>query len=294
MMKKEMSDDQLVLNNDKSIYHLNLLPTDLADTVILVGDPDRVSLVSDFFDYIEIRKQKREFITHTGTYKGKRVSVVSTGIGLGNIDIVMNELDALVNINFKTRKVNENLKVLNIIRIGTCGGLTTGLPVGATVISSMAFSFDTLFSYYKYKRNAAEATFYNHVHQHFSSLRLAENLHVHEGDREWVNCFSSLGEVGYTMTCSGFYAPQFRRLRIPMIDDDILGIARDLEFDHKKLLNFEMESSAIYGFGRIMGHRCCSISCVATNRVDRTALVDYSVRMNKLIEEVLEVIVDTN
>ena len=283
-----ISTDSLMFNKDGSIYHLNLLPEELADTIIFVGDPDRVSFVSDYFDNIELKKEKREFVTHTGNYKGKRISVISTGIGMDNIDIVMNEVDALVNIDFKTRTVKPILTSLDIIRIGTCGGLNESLEVGSTVISSMAISFDALFTYYQLKPNAAEKSLYDATKKHFGDLSFIKTLHTPQASSDWVNMFASLGSVGYTLTCTGFYGPQYRQLRIPIIKHDILSFAQTLRHDNQQVLNFEMETSGIYGFGRMMGHRCCSLSCVMANRVTGAVLKKYNKLINELIDETLK------
>ncbi|MCH9643827.1 MAG: nucleoside phosphorylase [Gammaproteobacteria bacterium] len=283
-----LSTDNLMLNKDGSIYHLNLLPEELAGTVIFVGDPERVNLVSKHFDDIELKKEKREFVTHTGHYKGKRISVISTGIGMDNIDIVMNELDALVNIDLQTRQVKTDLKSLDIIRIGTCGGLTESVSVGSTVASSMAISFDTLFPYYQYTRNKNEAAFYAVAKKHFDCLSFIETLHTRQADPTLLDLFSADASVGYTITCTGFYGPQYRHLRIPIIKHDILTLAQTLEHSDQHVLNFEMETAAIYGFGRLMGHRCCSLSCVMANRVTGDVLKHYDRAMNELVAASLD------
>lgn len=269
---------ELILNPDHSIYHLNLHPEDIADTVILVGDPARVPLVSKHFDRIDVKKQKREFLTHTGQLGNKRVSVLSTGIGAGSIDIVINELDALVNIDFNTRETKQNLTQLNIIRFGTCGGLQPELQLHDVIFSEYAFSFDGLLKFYNYHQEHAlcEA-----IKTHFSTLPALSGLYVAKA--HWHHQHSSLGH-GLTLTCPGFYGPQGRALRAPVFDDDFFKDVCEFRFNDLKVMNFEMETAAILALSRLLGHRCASLSVVAANRVTRKFSDNVDAAIEKLIQ----------
>lgn len=269
---------ELILNPDLSIYHLNLHPEDIADTIILVGDPARVPLVSKHFDRIEVKKQKREFLTHTGMIGHKRVSVLSTGIGSGSIDIVMNELDALVNIDFTTREIKQNFTQLNIIRFGTCGGLQPELELHDLIFSEYAFSFDGLLKFYNYHQEEALC---QAIKTHFAALPALSGLYVAKAD--WNHQHVDLVH-GITLTCPGFYGPQGRALRAPVIDYDFFKEVCAFHFNGLNVMNFEMETAAILGLGQLLGHRCASLSVVAANRATRQFSDDMASAINKIIE----------
>ncbi|MCH4823134.1 nucleoside phosphorylase [Gramella lutea] len=257
---------ELILNEDGSIYHLGLLPEDLAKTVITVGDPARVSSVSKYFDSIEVKKQKREFNTHTGIYKSKRITVMSTGMGTDNIDIALTELDALVNIDLKKKEVKKNFTTLDIIRIGTTGGIRKDTPVNSFILSEIALGFDGLMHYYKddsfLKNEIAEAF----VQQTDWSPKKA-TPYVVEGSQELIEKLSSEITIkGFTGTNVGFYGPQARILRAEVSDPKMNDKIRDFEFEGLKITNLEMETSGIYGISKLLGHNALSMNLVLANR----------------------------
>ena len=284
-MSHKINQSELLLNNDSSIYHLNLHPTEIAETIILVGDPERVAMVSNNFDSVEIKKQKREFVTHTGSLNGKRISVVSTGIGISNIDIVLTELDALFNIDLNTRKIRPQITTLDIYRIGTCGGLSKDLPMYAPIISDYAMTFDVLMQYYQH--NKQEDNLYGALLDHFSDFKLDNALELISGTKKLIDKFPKSFNRGITLTCSGFYAPQGRQLRLP-VAYDILSRAASFGFEDERILNFEMETAGIYFLANLLGHNYCSISCMIANRVSEVFGADYEKAMESLIQQVLK------
>ncbi len=283
-----MDKSALILNADASIYHLNLHPHEIANTIFLVGDPDRVPLVSRHFDHIEIQKQKRELVTHTGTIGQQRVSVVSTGMGVGSIDIVLNELDALVNIDFKTYQVKEKLTKLNLIRLGTCGSLSLDIPVDAQVVSEYAIAFDGLMQFYRQPQDESEKTLLEKTHQHFSDFPMVGAVYVAKGSASLINLFKEACYSGITATAVGFYGPQHRQLRAPLFEKDILDKAATFQFNGLSVVNFEMETAAIYGLSRVFGHRCCSISTVVANRIRDEVSRDSKRSIEQMIEKAIE------
>lgn len=275
---------ELILNADQSIYHLNLHPEDLAPTVLLVGDPDRVARVSQYFDHIELKKSKREFITHTGTFKGLRISVVSTGIGTDNIDIVLNELDALVNIDFQHREVRSTLKALNLIRLGTSGALQADIPTDALVLSDLAIGFDGLLHFYESEKiQVADLQFAFVEYSDWSVFKaipyvvnanpeLCDHLHSEEMIR------------GFTATNPGFYAPQGRSLRLKPGQPNLSEILSAFRHHNLRITNMEMETAGIFGLARLMGHKAASVNCILANRMtgafssDPASAVDHMIR----------------
>lgn len=257
---------ELILNTDGSIYHLNLLPEQLADTIILVGDQNRVDKITSYFDEVEVIVKKREFHTQTGTYKGKRISVISTGIGTDNIDIVLNELDALVNIDFETREIKKDHTRLDIIRIGTSGSIQEDIPVDSILISHMAVGFDSLLHYYQSDHVQLEE-FNRALEEHLDIYSQNSKPYVVAADEHLVEKFSS-PEVyeGFTGTNVGFYAPQGRVLRLPLRDDNMKEKLATFNFKGKKITNLEMETSAIFGLGKLLGHRTLSVNAIIANR----------------------------
>ncbi|MCX2719656.1 nucleoside phosphorylase [Lentiprolixibacter aurantiacus] len=282
---------ELILNADQSIYHLNLLPEDLAPIVIVVGDQNRVARVSQHFDEIEVQKSRREFITHTGRLRGKRISVVSTGIGTDNIDIVLNELDALVNIDFTTKSIKEDITQLDIVRIGTSGAVQADIPIDSMVLSDYAIGFDNVLHFYHNKglgNSEIERAFITHTQwpAHRSrpyviaaSTALADSLH-------------SPGVIrGFTGTNTGFYGPQGRQLRLKLGDPQHNEKLTSFDYNGLKLTNLEMESSAIYGLSRLMGHRAASMNCILANRVTGEFSANPAAAVDRLIEYTLSKIV---
>lgn len=290
LMTSQIRESELILNSDGSIYHLNLLPEDVADTVILVGDPNRVEKVSRHFDHIDVKKSKREFVTHTGTLSGKRVTVVGTGIGAGNIDITLNELDALVNIDLKTREVKETQKQLRIIRMGTSGALQEHVPVDSLLVSSFGIGFDGLVSFYEWENTADENALLAMCREYFSPLKVVNAMYTASASSSLVDFFvkRNIAQAGITLTCSGFYGAQNRQLRAPVIEHDIFSMARKIHFKNNVVTNLEMETAAIYGLSRILGHQACSISAIVANRDAQTFSANPEKVVEKMIETVLE------
>lgn len=282
---------ELILNADGSIYHLGILPEDLAGTVITVGDPARVSTVSKYFNTIEVKKQKREFNTHTGTYKGKRITVMSTGMGTDNIDIALTELDALVNIDLKKKEIKKNLNSLDIIRIGTTGGIRKETPVNSFILSELALGFDGLMHYYKddsFLKNEISEAF---VQQTDWSPKKA-TPYVVEGSQELIERLSSEITIkGFTGTNVGFYGPQARILRADVPDREMNDKIRDFNFNGLKITNLEMETSGIYGMSKLLGHNALSMNLVLANRETGEFSENAKEKMDELILYCLDRIV---
>jgi len=261
-----LKNSELIINEDGSIYHLNLLPTDIADTIITVGDPDRVASVSKHFDTIEVKKHKREFNTHTGTYKGKRITVISTGIGTDNIDIVFNELDALVNIDFDTREIKSELKSLDIIRIGTSGAIQPNIPINSFLVSELAVGFDSLLHFYDSEHFQNEAISKEIMKQTNWFSKKSEPYVVKAND-DLIETFSSEKTVkGFTATNVGFYGPQGRMLRLQTQDNDLNTKLADFKYQDLKITNLEMETAGIYGLAALLGHKAISLNAILANR----------------------------
>lgn len=286
---RRFEESEFILNQDGSVFHLHLKPGQLARKVILVGDPGRVSLVASHFADIEMEVQSREFHSVTGTYQGKRISVVSTGIGCDNIDIVLNELDALVNIDFDTRTEKAEKTTLEIVRVGTCGGLQPYTPVGTFIISEKSIGFDGLLNFYAGRNEVCnlplEKAFTEHMH--WNPLLCAP--YVIEADPELTARIAGDDMVhGITIACGGFYGPQGRRLRIPLADPDQNAKVESFEYDGLRITNFEMESSAVAGLSRLLGHKATTCCMVIANRVAKEANAGYKSTIDHLIKEVLD------
>ena len=257
-MIDKLSASELVLNADGSVYHLNLLPEDIADKIILVGDPDRVPKVSQFFDKVEIKKNKRVFYTHTGVLRGERISVLSTGIGTENIDIVMNELDALVNINLNNKEFHSEKKSLQLFRLGTCGSVNPDIEVDNMLVSENVVGLDGLL--YFYSDYHFENDFSKKFLSDFPYDNIKPMLYFGECSSELKNLYKDAKYFGNTATFPGFYAPQGRQLRLRALDDKFLEVLNELGIS-----NFEMETSAIYGLAKLLGHRAITVNCVIAN-----------------------------
>ncbi len=290
-MKKRFEESELIINPDGSIFHLHLKPEQLADNVILVGDPGRVPLVASFFDDTECDVSNREFRTITGTYHGRRLTVVSTGIGCDNIDIVLNELDACANIDFGSRTVKDRLRSLNIVRIGTCGGLQKYTPEGTFIASVKSIGFDGLLNFYA-GRDAVcdldlEADFLRHM-QWEGNVGIA-HPYVIDADAELVERIAGQDMVrGITVACGGFFGPQGRELRIPLADPKQNEKIMSYEYHGLRITNFEMESSAVAGLSRLMGHKAMTCCMVIANRVAGRATPNYKNNIEVLIRTVLD------
>ena len=283
-MKDIISDADLIINPDGSIYHLNLLPEDVSDTVITVGDPERVGDVSKYFDSIALKKGRREFITHTGYLNGKRITVVSTGIGTDNIDIVLNELDALVNIDFATRTVKDTLTSLNIIRIGTSGAIQKDIPMGTILASSFGLGLDALMRYYTYEPQQKEAEILHSFNAHLSSTQHLQP-YLTSADEGLLNTIGKDLLQGITVTAPGFYAPQGRRVRAVGTLPNLIPLLNSFHHDSLRLTNLEMESAGIYALSRVLGHKALSINAILASRVDfqfskdPAAIVDEAIKL---------------
>lgn len=281
----KISETDLILNSDGSVYHLSLLPKNISDTIITVGDPSRVYMVSQFFDEVEFEMNKREFITHVGKYNNKRITVISTGIGTDNIEIFFNELDALVNIDLKTREPKPRKKKLKIVRIGTSGALQEDIPVGSHLLSDYAVGLDNLMNFYDLPMDDFETGVAHDIQKKTGLPFMPYVVRGSEALRE------SIGNgmlVGNTVTCPGFYAPQGRELRLPIRFPKLL---EDLNYYHKGefwLTNFEMETSGYYALGRLLGHDVVSANAIIANRIKNK----FSKNPNKVIESLIEKVLE--
>ena len=288
-MPKFFAESELIINGDGSIFHLHVKPEQLADKVILVGDPGRVSLVASHFDSKECDIESREFHTITGTYHGKRISVVSTGIGCDNIDIVLNELDALANIDFKTRTEKEQLRQLTLVRIGTCGGLQEYTPVGTFIASEKSIGFDGLLNFYSGRNDVCDLPFEEAFKQHMQWNPQLCAPYVIDADKETLERIAGDEMVrGVTIACGGFFGPQGRELRIPLADPKQNEKVESFEYNGYRITNFEMESSALAGLARLMGHKTVTCCMVIANRRAKNVNANYKNSIDKLIKLVLE------
>ena len=288
-MKNYIEESELIINDDGSIFHLHIKPEQLADRVILVGDPGRVNLVASHFDTCECDASNREFHSITGTYKGKRITVLSTGIGCDNIDIVLNELDALVNIDFTTRTIKDNLRSLQIVRIGTCGGLQPDTPVGTFIASVKSIGFDGLLNYYGKRNEVCDLELEKAFTAHTSWLPQLPAPYVAVADPELLNRIAGDDMVrGITCACGGFYGPQGRRLRIPLADPELNSKVESFEYQGLRITNFEMESSAVAGLSSILGHKAMTCCMVLANRRAHKMNTNYKSDIDTLILTVLD------
>lgn len=287
---QQIAESELIINARGAIYHIDLRPEELAHNIIIVGDPDRVPMVSRYFDAIETRRQHREFVSHTGRIGGKRITCTSTGIGPDNIDIVLNEMDALVNIDFTTRTIKKELTTLNIMRIGTSGSLQADVPVDSWVAGTHGLGLDNLLNYYRLEHQEQEKellqSFVTHTQLHsqichpYISLASASLL------KHFVDGFHQ----GITVTCPGFYGPQGRILRLGIRNPDLIDRLTEFRFGQHRIANFEMETSAIYGLGRLLGHHCLSLNAIIANRIAKEFTKDAHTLVDGLIKRVLETI----
>jgi len=283
----QIPESELILNEDDSVYHLNLHPHEISNTIINVGDPDRVALVSSHFQSIELKKQKREFVTHTGFFKGKRITVISTGIGTDNIDIVYNELDALVNIDLKTRTIKNRLTSLNLIRIGTSGSLQEDIPVDGIVFSQYGLGLDGLLNFYRLTNTPDEKEIVEAFRTHYPNHGILPLSYLSRCSEKLESALSEGMFKGITASCSGFYAPQGRVLRFELARPDFLPCLNSFRHGNNRITNFEMETGAMYGLARILGHQCCSINAIVANRINNKHTYQGEKIMNELIENVL-------
>lgn len=287
--KKYFAESELILNEDGSVFHLHLKPEQLADKVILVGDPGRVSLVASHFEEQECEVQSREFHSITGTYKGKRITVQSTGIGCDNIDIVLNEMDALANIDFKTRHEKPEHRTLTFVRIGTCGGLQENTPTGTYIASIKSIGFDGLLNFYAGRNEVCDLKLEEAFKKHMDWNPLLCAPYVIDADNELLDRVASTDMVrGITIACGGFFGPQGRELRIPLADPDQNEMVESFEYNGMRITNFEMESSAVAGLSALMGHKALTCCMVIANRRAKQANTGYKNTIDGLIKLVLE------
>ena len=291
MTKKYFAESELIINKDGSIFHLHVKPEQLADKVILVGDPGRVALVASHFENKEAEVESREFRTVTGTYKGKRITVISTGIGCDNIDIVMNEVDALANIDFKTREEKAQLRSLEIVRIGTCGGLQLNTPEGTFICSEYSVGFDGLLNFYEGRNAVCDLQMERALIEHlgWTGNMCQPYPYIIKADESLTEQIAQNDMVrGITVACGGFFGPQGRELRIPLTDPHQNEKIESFEYKGKHITNFEMESSALAGLARLMGHRATTCCMVIANRRARKADTGYKNKIDDLIQTVLD------
>jgi uridine phosphorylase len=291
-MKTMLTDSELILNPDGSIYHLNLRPENIGDIVLMGGDPNRVPVISSRLDAIEFKTSKREFVTHTGRLGDKRITVISTGIGTDNIDIVLNELDALVNIDLETRQIKEKKKNLTIIRLGTSGGLQPDIQEDDIVVSSHGLGLDNLMHYYA-RGNKNEET--EMTQSFLKQMGISnENIrpYIAAGSSKYFPIFKKHFKHGITVTCSGFYGPQGRKLRLQPALPELVNKLHTFDFNGNRITNFEMETSGIYGLGQLLGHHCISLNTIIANRVTGRFSQDPYKAIENMIDKAMEIIAE--
>ena len=289
MAKRHFPESELIINNDGSCFHLHLRPEQLADRVILVGDPGRVETVASHFDARECEVSSREFRTITGTYQGKRITVQSTGIGCDNIDIVMNELDTLANVDYNTRTEKDEHRALTIVRIGTCGGLQPFTPTGCFIASVKSIGFDGLLNYYAGRNEVCDLKLEEAFKQHMKWNPIKGSPYVAVANSDLIDQIAKDDMIrGYTVACGGFYGPQGRILRADVADPDQNNKVESFEYDGMKICNYEMESSALAGLASILGHRAMTCCMVIANRYTTEMNTEYKNSIDTLIQKVLD------
>jgi uridine phosphorylase len=285
-----IAESELIINNRGAVYHINCRPEEIAETIITVGDPDRVAEVSKHFDKIEFKNQHREFIVHTGYVGKKRISCVSTGIGPDNIDIVVNELDALVNIDFETREIKEKLTALNIIRVGTSGSLQRNIPVDSFVASTHGLGLDNLMNFYLLQNNEEEKQLLQAFNTHTQMHQRISNPYISNADISLLKNFVDGFHQGITVTCPGFYGPQGRVLRMGLTHPELIDQLTTFSFGQYRITNFEMETSAIYGMGKVLGHHCLSLNAIVANRIAKEFSKNGAAAVENLIVKTLAIL----
>jgi len=287
-----IAESELIINKRGAIYHLDARPEEVANNIILVGDPDRVKVVSKHFDSIEFRLQHREFITHTGFIGKKRISVASTGIGPDNIDIALNELDALTNIDFETRTIKDHITSLNIMRFGTSGSLQKDIPVDSFVAGTFGLGFDNVMHFYGVTNNKQEKELIEKIKEHTNLSSGNVIPYIYQGSDKLLRFFKTNYHQGITATCPGFYGPQGRILRLGLAYPQLVDSLSTFRWEQNFISNFEMESSAIYGLGRALGHHCISLNAIVANRIRKEFSKDGGLAVENLIKQSLGVIAD--
>lgn len=285
-----IDESELILTKENKIYHLNIAREDIADTIITVGDPDRVKEISKYFDKIIFQTQHREFVTHTGYIGKKKLTVLSSGIGPDNIDIVMNELDAVANIDFNTREIKQQHTTLNIIRMGTCGSLQADIPIDSLVASTYGIGLDNVLHFYHFQNSYEEIDLCNAFKKHVELENKNIIPYVAQGSTTLLSHFQQGYHQGITVTCPGFYAPQGRVVRAGLQFPNLVNRLSTFQHHHHTISNFEMETSAIFGLGKIFNHHCMALNTVVANRVSKTFTKDGKKSIEKMIEKSLDII----
>lgn len=288
MTKRIIAPSELIINADGSIFHLHLLPEQLADTVILVGDPGRVELVASHFDSCEAKVSNREFMTITGNYKGKRMTVISTGIGTDNIDIVVTELDALANVDFATRTAKDTHRRLNLVRLGTSGALQPDIEIGTALFSRTSVGFDGLLNFYKGRNEICDLPIEQAFMRHTGWSELLAKPYFVDADGELAKLFADSTYCGMTISAPGFYAPQGRWVRLEPADVNLNEKIESFEYNGRRITNFEMEGSALAGLSLLMGHRAATICTIIAQRAAKNATTDYKPFVNNMIKMSLD------
>lgn len=284
-----IAESELIINDRGAVYHLDLRPDEIAGTIITVGDPGRVSEVSKYFDQIEVKAKHREFISHTGYIGKKRITVLSSGIGPDNIDIVMNELDALVNIDFETRQIKSKLSSLNIVRLGTSGSLQADIPVDSFVVSTHGLGIDNLLNFYRHEQNDQEKQLLHSFVTHTQMHGQMSHPYICSAAASLIKHFVKDFHQGITVTCPGFYGPQGRILRLGIRNPELINRLTDFRFGQHRITNFEMETSAIYGLGKLLGHNCLAINAIVANRVKKDFSKDGKAIVEKMIAKFIDI-----
>ena len=287
-----IAESELIINPRGAVYHLDLRPEEIAGTVITVGDPDRVKEISKHFDSVEVKRQHREFISHTGYVGKKRLTVLSSGIGPDNIDIVMNELDALVNIDLNTRQVRHKLTSINIMRVGTSGSLQGDIRVDSFVASTHGLGIDNLLNFYRHEQNEEEKQLLHSFVTHTQMHGQMSYPYISSAAASLIKHFVNDFHQGITVTCPGFYGPQGRVLRLGLRYPQLVDRLTDFRFGQHRISNFEMETSAIYGLGRLLGHNCLALNAIVADRVNKQFSKDAKATVEKLIVKTLEIFSD--
>lgn len=288
MQQRVIPASELIINDDGTIFHLHLRPEQVADTIILVGDPARVEAIAKRFDEVECRASNREFNTVTGTYKGKRMSVLSTGIGIGNIDICVTELDALANIDFATRTVKEQHRQLTLVRLGTSGALQPDIELGEVVYARTSVGFDTLLNYYAGRNEVCDLEIEKAFVEHTAWSELLHRPYFVDSDAELWEHFKDAVTEGITIAAPGFYAPQGRYVRLQPADKDLNAKIESFRYKGRRITNFEMEGSALAGLARLMGHRATTMCTIIAQRIAKDAKTDYKPFVEQMISMALE------
>lgn len=282
-----IAESELIINDRGAVYHLDLRPEEIGPTIITVGDPDRVARISRHFDAIEVKRQHREFISHTGRIGQKRLTVLSSGIGPDNIDIVMNELDALANIDLTTREIKAGHTALNIIRVGTSGSLQADIPVDSFVASTHGLGIDNLLNFYRHEQNEQEKQLLQSFVTHTQMHGQMSYPYISTASASLIKHFVKDFHQGITVTCPGFYGPQGRVLRLGIRNPDLINRLTDFRYGQHRITNFEMETSAIYGLGKLLGHHCLAVNAIVANRVAKEFSKDGQAVVDRLIEKFL-------